>query len=133
MLDTKRLYRMARQLAYERARHECPEQVAEDLQQAGWVAYLKKGETAYTWKDIEYAMLEEISRWNWACKRGRGPSRNLRLKSEFKAGSSNSFDTLTPERLMIIREEWEERKKDRRLFPTREYKRKARSGDKIGS
>lgn len=104
MLDTKRLYRMARHIAYTKALHECPEQVAQDLQQAAWMRYLKEGEHAHIWKALEYAMLEEISRWNWACKRGRGESRVLKLKVPLNEWRP-PLDSLTPERLLILKEE----------------------------
>ena len=104
MIDAKRLYRMARHIAYTKARHECPEQVAQDLQQAAWLRYFKVGEHAYIWRDMEYAMLEELSRWNWSCARGRGTNRVLKLKSSLKAWKS-PINTLDPERLMILREE----------------------------
>ena len=122
-LDTKRLYRMARHIAYTKALHECPEQVAKDLQQAAWLVYLKKGDHRFIWRELEYAMLEEVSRWNWACRRGRGKNRVLKLKSSLKEWNP-PLNTLNPERLLIIKEEYEEARKDRRKFPTRDYKQK---------
>ncbi len=119
MLDTKRLYRMARSLAFKLARHECPEQLAKDLQQAAWLVYLKIGEGVYLWRELEYAMLEEISRWNYACKRGRGKNRLITSKAALSDWKQPY--TLTPERIMIIKEEYEEARKDKRKFPTREY------------
>lgn len=79
-LDTNRLHRMARHLAFSRALHESPEQVTQDLEQAAWVKFLTLKSPDHLWKDLEYAMLEEISRWIYGCKRGRGKNRVLRYK-----------------------------------------------------
>src|SRR5690349_16279614 len=104
MIDAARLYRMARHLAYTKCLHECPEQIAQDCQQAAWLCYLKEGEHAHIWKNLEYAMLEEISRWNWGCKRGRGKDSVLKLKAPLKEYAPPRY-TLDPERLLILKEE----------------------------
>jgi hypothetical protein len=133
---------MARRLAYTRALHECPEEVAKDLQQAGWIKYLCRRGSQHIWRDLEFAMLEEISRWIWGCKRGRGTNRALTIKQPldapdpipFRYDSANLrgptqvireklFDGLTPERYLLIKEDYEEARKDKRKFPMREYKR----------
>lgn len=75
-----RVHRIARHLAFTRAIHECPAEVAKDLEQAAWEKYLRLKTAAYLWSDLERAMLEELSRWLWQCKRGRGKTRRLRFK-----------------------------------------------------
>ena len=79
-LDTVRLHRMARHLAFTRALHECPEEITADLEQAAWIKFLTLKKADHLWKDLEYAMLEELSRWIWQCKRGRGKNRRLTIK-----------------------------------------------------
>ena len=79
-LDVVRLHRMARRLAFKLALHECPAELTRDLEQAAWVKYLTLKTHKYLWRDLEYSMLEEISRWVWGCKRGRGKNRILRYK-----------------------------------------------------
>ena len=79
-LDTNRLHRIARHLAFTRTIHECPEEVTKDLEQAAWLKYLTLKTHDYLWKDLEYAMLEEISRLVYQCKRGRGKTRILLYK-----------------------------------------------------
>lgn len=71
---------MARHLAFTRTLHECPEEVTADLEQAAWVKFLTLKSKAHLWKDLEWAMLEEISRWLYGCKRGRGKNRILTYK-----------------------------------------------------
>jgi len=75
-----RLHQMARHLAFTRTIHECPEQVTLDLEQAAWVKYLTLKKHDHLWQDLQFAMLEEISRWVYGCKRGRGKTRVLRYK-----------------------------------------------------
>lgn len=76
----KRLHDMARHLAFQRAVHECPEQLAKDLEQAAYLKLMTLQSRKHVWKDLQYAMLEELSRWVYGCKRGRGKNRVLRFK-----------------------------------------------------
>lgn len=80
MLDETKLHQMARHLAFIRARHECPEEMTKDLEQAAWVKYLTLRSYEHLWQDLNYAMLEELSRWIYCCKRGRGKNRVLTYK-----------------------------------------------------
>lgn len=75
-----RIHRIARHLAFTRAIHECPAEVTRDLEQAAWEKFLRLKTTNYLWSDLERAMLEELSRWLWQCKRGRGRNRILKFK-----------------------------------------------------
>jgi len=75
-----RVYRMARRLAFTRCLHECPEEIAKDLEQAAYLKLQKLTKREHLWKDLEYAMLEEISRWCYSCKSGRGSTRVMRYK-----------------------------------------------------
>lgn len=79
-LDIIRLHQMARHLAFTRAIHECPEELTKDLEQAAYLKYLTLKNYNHLWKDLQYAMLEEISRWIYGCKRGRGKNRILQYK-----------------------------------------------------
>lgn len=75
-----RIRRMAIHLARKRARHNDPLEVARDLEQAAYLRLLTLKTRQYLWKDLEYAMLEELSRWIYGCKRGRGKDRVLTIK-----------------------------------------------------
>ena len=119
-LDDKRLWRMARHLAYQLATHEGPDELAQDLYMAAWEKYLSLKKEIIFWKDLEWAMLEEVSRWLYQCKRGRGKDRLMKIKLGLLAAKVGT-DTLTPERIMLIQEEYKEACKDRRKFPTRHY------------
>lgn len=106
MFDQKRIYAMARHIAFKNALHECPEEVARDLCQAAWVQILQGFKNIkFAWRDIEYAMREELSRWLYQCKRGRGKTRNLSTKHELREWVGGA-DWLTPERFLIIREDF---------------------------
>jgi len=121
-LDDKRLWRMARHLAYKLATHEGPDELAQDLYMAAWEKYLSLKTELIFWKDLEWAMLEEASRWLYQCKRGRGKDRVMKVKLGLLSWSKlRQPDTLTPERIMLIQEEYKEACKDRRKFPTRQY------------
>lgn len=102
-LDTKRLHRMAKRLARKLLMHECPETMVQDLEQAAWVKYLTLSSSDHMWKDLYYAMLEEISRWLWSCKRGRGKDRYLHTKLALAELYSLGHH-LTPEKYLMIKE-----------------------------
>jgi hypothetical protein len=103
-VDEKRIHNMARHLAFTRALHECPEEVAKDLEQAAWIKFLTLKSEKYLWKDLEYAMLEELSRWIWACKRGRGRTRILRFKVSLDEILTRLNHGWTPRQLMRERD-----------------------------
>ena len=78
--EQTRLHQMARHLAFTTGMHECPEELTRDLEQAAYLKLMLLKKRDYLWKDLQYAMLEELSRWKYACKRGREKSRVLRYK-----------------------------------------------------
>ena len=121
ILDTKRLHNLACRLAYNQAHHECPEQLAQDLEQAAWVKFLTLESYAHLWSDLYYAMLEELSRWLWQCRRGRGKNRLLTAKVELHEWLPSDLETINPERFLIIKESI---KREAYNAQQREYKKK---------
>jgi hypothetical protein len=139
-MNEARLHRMAHRLAYKFGRHECPEQLAQDLFQAACLAELE----GKNMKPRD-SMIEELSRWLWQCKRGRGKTRLLTAKVELWEWNRRALGTLDPEKILIIKEQlgremfldyqrrrntanrFNERTEERRIYK-RHYRRWVRAG-----
>src|SRR5215471_17947793 len=98
-----RLRLLALSLARKYGYRECPEELAKDLEQAALLDYFQHKNNEYAWSRAYYAMVEEASRWNWQCKRGRGKNRELLCKVEMKELRAG-IDTRTPEFWVLLKE-----------------------------
>jgi len=103
-LDTQRLRNMAIMFATSQCKHECPREITKDLEQAAWEKFLKLKNYTYMWKDMEYAMLEEMSRWKYSCKRGRGKDRRLCIKLALKDTGLAGHTMPNPEQYALAKE-----------------------------
>src|SRR6185503_6701668 len=74
--------------------------LAQDLEQAAFLAELE----GKNMKPRD-AMLEELSRWLWQCKRGRRKDRLLIAKVELHEWSRRALSTMNPERILIVKEQ----------------------------